>query len=501
MKNIKYITVIVVITLLMSACSDYPTSGRISFEALEEKTKQEFVVNRIETEGYLFEFEEDIFERIEKFENQFYNLKQVIRKPYTADSFKDFYSSDVEVINAIDAFFSQRKEFANQVNTLIEQGKQQRLDNFQKQKKIVDNLQLKQDSIKQYTQGPQDKLDLINSNIKKSQDETNKIIDNIVNKTNEVIIAEKLPIKKLSGRYLNLSSQELTVSVNAANCENTSSDHYNRYKNYNSKRFIVIDERKSHGRCVYINPPHKDVRTPNYDEYIVNEFIKTRNWDEKTLKKELNIAKKELKDAKVIAENQLNIKIYHLNREFDNEKRKLKNLNKANQEIDLEEMIQSLGFSSLIEGEKRSDKYGFLSSNSDIINEGRKIKPSSSDIENNYTKAIYKYRLNALEEIFEDATKEITEIDSNGTFSGLDGSFGYLVPIILMDIEIEIDGRNKSEKGVYTDVFHIKTEKSKMAQMNEILLDPSKGRMQSSKKYKKDGYEPVLFTTLLQYKL
>ncbi len=500
MKNIKYLATVIAITLLMTACSDYPTSGRISFDKLKTQAKDEFVVNSIETEGYLFEFEGDVFERIEKFEDQFDDLKQLAKKPYNASSYKGFYSDEDLVINAIDAFFAERKEFANKLKIIIEQGKQDKLNSLNLQQKAVDKLQQTQDSFKQYTQAPQQKVDSIDADIKKAQEETNKILDNIIKKTNEVIVAEKLPIKKLSGRYFNLSSRELTMPKNATTCEHSKTGHYNIYQNYNSTKYIVLDERKDYGRCVYINRPHAKVHTPDYDNYIAKEFVKTRNWDEKALKKELKIAKQKLKDAQIIAENQTNIKIYKFNREFDNAKRKLESLKEATQEIDLEKMLQSLGFSALPEGEKRSSDYSYVSSLADVFAEARKIAPSRYDIEDNFRQAIYKYRNTALDELFDDATKEVTEINSDGTFSGLDGSFGYLVLIILLDVEVEIDGRTKSEKGVYTDVLHIKSEKSKIAQMDELLLDPSTGRMKSSKKYKKEGYKSVLFTTLLQYK-
>lgn len=520
----KNIVAVIAITLFMTACSDYPTSGYIDKSEMGAKNKDDVTISN--ATGYVFEMDEIVVDNLVKYKNQINDVTKILddnkHKPDLTYNVVD----QTELKNAIDQFKNGEKSIKDKLIPQLSNWTNELANLLKKEQLETEKLNQQKQEIDNYTSKAQEKLDQIDGQIEEFKEKQSDLIGEIREKTNKEIVNKKLATRKLKARNFGLRYQSEDWSKpnrrghrnSTAQCE-SKEEQYNKRgrlirKKFPVSQYIHFNQLNEKNICYYIKRPVQNLISDEYDNYVIDKFIQYISFDTKPLENQKNKAKKELADAHIIAENQTGISYKTFNKKYQSQKN-LIDLIKAltSNEFSIDKLVTA---DNKIDNDVRSKfdknvrKLIMSLNNKNNKNDMQVIKHTREQIKfpdsldswrtNSERKgairdAINKYVRQGKEAIVLKAITQKTKVNKDGSFDGLDGSASFVIAIIKADISM---GEKTKSIGL-SAFFDVSGENNVYADKSDLVINDKNTRSSSISAIKEGKFAKAIFSRLNNY--
>lgn len=451
---------------MLSSCSDYPTSGKVYKESsTEHMSRNQYTFDSYA--GYLVELDRDkmleaisIMDEQKEFYSKYHSNSKTPLPSYLNKSVTD------DATEAYESVVEERRQVIK--NNYAESQKKLRT-NLAKLEEERASLEADKSVFDDYTKTFETQISEIQKQIDFNQESTDKILNTIVERTNEIIVQEDIPRRKVKNNYFSLNSQIADYSGTSVTDCRVIKKRFST-KKYDIDRYIVIDHLKKDGKCYYINRPAKEVVSQEYDQFVSSKYLEMQQFNNQELKDQLKPIKKELNKAAQIASNKTGKRYSRVSKAYEKIKKEIEGIEAGIVEIsdDLVEKLATQGpsivNSNMFNDTSVSQQTKYFISNTTFI------KPTLQEAKTAYRTAIDKAFQEKINQVSESAIKNVTEIDDDGEFSGLDGDFGPL--IVLVDIKgTKVRGNNSSPvRFNYAEYIDIIDENHVLAKSSDLNL-------------------------------
>ncbi|MCF6288763.1 MAG: hypothetical protein L3J53_05940 [Proteobacteria bacterium] len=525
MKNMKYLATVIAITLLMTACSDYPTSGYIDkSEIIKQGSDEVTISNAI---GYVFEMDEMVIDNLVKFKNHIEGIVKILDDINHEPDLSFNVVDQAELKNAIDKFKSGEQSIKDELIPQLYNWTKELSSLLKKKEGEIIKLNQQKQKIDSYTSEANNKMEQISKQIEEYETTQSGLIGEILEKTNNEIVTKKIATRKLNARYFSLSYQVEDWNKpnrhghrnkNKGQCE-SKEDQYNKRgrlirKNFPVSQYIHFNQLQEQNICYYIKRPAQNLSSEEYDNYVIDKFKQYINFDTKLLKSDQKKAKKELADAHIIAENQTGISYKTFNKNYQSQKHII-DLIKAliSNEFSIDKLVKT---DNKIDNDIKSkmdkkvrDLIRALN-NKSRKNEVQVVQQAHEQIKfpdsldswkrNSERKgairdAINKYDQKGKETIVLKAIKQKTKVNKDGSFDGLDGSASFVIPIIKADISM---GEKTKSIGL-SAFFDVSGENNAYADKSDLVITEKNISSVNKSAIQEEKFAKTIFSRLNTY--
>ena len=319
----------------------------------------------------------------------------------------------------------------------------------------------------------------------------NKILLEIVEETNSILIKNESDSRLLKTNWFSLSSNSYTWKGDGpTTCREIRQSKYSN-KKYPVKDYIVIYKRPNLKECIQIKRPHKDVVSDEYDEFVKIKFLASEKYNNNQNKKDLKAAEKKLSSAARIAENKTGKSYWRIKGEYERVTKSIASIENAINRVDLDYVKNKM--------EKDLNNYGsitdyeanrhLLSLSQNLISEDY----GKYNINSKYQKSVKKAYENLMANVVKKSINNIVEIEEDGEFSELNGSFGLLVVLAKIEGSLSRGNQTKPMNLMYSELININNENHKLSKLSDLDL------MIDLKKVKNTKKENVIKEQIPQY--